>query len=229
MRQIRFISLHPDFIAHYFNFGIFASARDHVHLSTIQLRDFAVDHRGSVDDRPFGGGDSMVIRPEPIRDALATIPKPRRVILLSPAGQRWTQSRAQQLAADPDLHLVLICGRFAGVDQRAIDLYVDEEWSLGDFVLSGGELPALAMIDSILRWIPGVIGDSAQNDSFAEGCEGLLEAPLYTRPPVFEGREVPKELLSGHHQRVADFRRQESLKLTQSRRPDLLGISSRKP
>lgn len=219
------LTIHPAFIAAYDKFGVLRAARERG-LATVEalaLRDFAVDKHGSVDDRPFGGGDGMVMRPEPLADALKSLGAKRRVILTSPAGKPWTHAEAARLAAAGE-DLAFVCGRFAGVDQRFIDNYVDEQFSCGDVVLSGGELPALMMIDAILRLIPGVLGhaESAVKDSFAAGFGGGLEHPLYTRPPVFEGAEVPEVLMSGDHEKIAAWRDSEARRRTAQLRPDLL-------
>ena len=194
MRQFSLITIHPDFVDAYRRFGVLRSAEEQglARVRAVHLRDFAVDRHASVDDRRYGGGEGMVLRPEPLAAAIhaaaaESLVKPR-VLLTSPQGRAWEQSAAEQFASC-EQPLVIICGRFGGVDQRLIDRYVDEEWSLGDFVLAGGELPALAMVESILRLIPGVLGDreSAACDSFGEVFAGGLEHPLYTRPPVWEG------------------------------------------
>lgn len=224
-RVISFITIHPHFIEAYEKFGVMASARDKdiARFQAINLRDFAVDRHGTIDGSPYGGGDGMIMRPEPLVAALKSLPAPHRVILLSPAGKLWTQQTAEMEAKHSD-HLVFICGRFGGVDQRFIDKYVDEEWSVGDFVVSGGELPALLIVDSILRQCPGVLGnaESPQFDSFGRGLQGLLEAPQYTRPAEFEGVGVPDVLLSGDHQKISTWRHMKSLEVTQKRRPDLM-------
>ena len=224
-RKITIITLFPEFIQAYTGFGVLRSAitQELVELNTLALRDFAVDDHGSVDAPPYGGGDGMVLRCEPLVAALATIPKPYHVILAAAAGRQFCSNEAQRLSQHPE-HLVIICGRFAGVDQRFIDAYVDEEISLGDYVVSGGELPALIMIDALARFIPGVLGntDSCANDSFASGLDGLLEYPLYTRPREFQGTNVPDILLSGDHAKIQAWRKEQSLAATRTRRPDLL-------
>lgn len=192
-------------------------------ISAINLRDYAVDQRGSVDDIPYGGGDSMVMRPEPLRDSLLGLPKNSVVILTSPGGRSWSHADCLRFA-DEDRPLVFVCGRFAGIDQRFIDRYVDYEFSMGDFVVSGGELPALMMADGVLRNCRGVLGNhvSAVQDSFGSGFSGMLEHPIYTRPRIFEDAEVPRELTSGNHSLVERWKREQSLKRTLDCRPDLL-------
>jgi tRNA (guanine37-N1)-methyltransferase len=193
-------------------------------LITVRLhniRNFAHDRHQVVDDVPYGGGNGMVMMAEPVAKALESLPAlpPAPVIILSPKGQVFNQAMAEELAALP--RLILLCGRYEGIDQRVIDLMVDREISLGDFILTGGELAALSVIDAVSRLLPGVLGgqDSAEADSFS--C-GLLEHPHYTRPAQFRGLEVPAVLLSGHHANIARWRRQESLRLTKERRPELL-------
>jgi tRNA (guanine37-N1)-methyltransferase len=194
---------------------------------TVQIRDFALDKHHTVDDTPFGGGSGMVMKPEPCVDALESVPKvPGQVrILLSPRGERLTQPLVKELAAAPDL--VFFCGRYEGVDQRVTE-FVDREISLGDFVLSGGEPAALAMIDAVARLLPGFMGNanSVEEESFDEG---LLEYPQYTRPVDFRGRRVPDVLLSGNHAHIRKWRRAERLGVTRERRPDLLDRASLTP
>lgn len=224
MRQIAFISVHPAFIEAYARFGVFRSAAQKgLKIHAINLREFAVDQHGSVDEAPFGGGDGMVLRPEPLARAIESLPFSGKVILTSPSGRSWTQSDANSYAAGEE-NLIFIAGRFAGVDQRFIDLYVDDEISIGDFVVSGGELPCLLLADSILRQVSGVLGNSlsAHCDSFAAGMSGLLEYPLYTRPLEFQEQKVPSVLLSGDHKKIEAWRQEEALSRTRLRRPDLL-------
>ncbi len=224
MRHLAFISVHPTFIEAYSRFGVFRSAAQRgISLHAVNLRDYAVDKHGTVDETPFGGGDGMVLRPEPMAAALEALPFQGRVILTSPSGRSWTQKDANNYAASGE-NLIFIAGRFAGVDQRLIDRYVHDEVSIGDFVVSGGELPSLLLADSILRQIDGVLGNklSAHCDSFGEGMAGLLEYPLYTRPLEFQGLTVPEILLSGDHKKIEIWRREEALKRTRDRRPDLL-------
>ncbi len=224
MSQWSFISVHPAIIEAYTRVGVFRSAAQKgMRFEAVQLREYAVDKHGSVDDSPFGGGDGMVLRPEPLVAALAALPAGARVIYTSPSGRLWGQKDAEQYAQG-EQDLVFIAGRFAGIDQRFVDRYVHDEVSIGDFVVSGGELPCLLIADSILRQIPGVLGNqrSASDDSFASGMQGLLEYPLYTRPPVFEGESVPDVLMSGDHKRIEQWRREAALEKTQRLRPDLL-------
>jgi tRNA (guanine37-N1)-methyltransferase len=187
-------------------------------LETVDIRDFARDKHRSVDDAPFGGGPGMVMRADVLEAAIAGAGGVGPLILLSPRGRRLDQQRVRELAAMPGV--ALICGRFEGVDERLIEVHAIEELSLGDFVLSGGEPAAIALIDACVRLIPGVIGcaEALTEESFAEG---LLEYPQYTRPQLWEGRAVPEVLLSGDHQRIRAWRRAEAERLTCQRRPDL--------
>ncbi len=194
-----------------------------VRLELLNPRDFARDRRNTVDDRPYGGGPGMVMAVEPLRSAIraardATGGK-ALVSLLSPQGRRINQAVVNEMARRE--HLILVCGRYEGIDERLIELEVDEEWSVGDYVLSGGELAAAVIIDAITRLVPGVLGDelSAQQDSFSDG---LLDCQHYTRPEEVDGLEVPPVLLSGDHGAIRRWRKKQSLGRTWLRRPDLL-------
>lgn len=188
-------------------------------LETVDIRDFAGDKRGFVDDAPFGGGPGMVLRPEPVDAALAaTMDRQETLICLTPRGRRLTQSRVRKLAKAGEV--TLLCGRYEGVDQRVIEAWDMEEVSLGDFVLSGGEPAAIALIDACVRLLPGVVG--APEALVEESLEmGLLEYPHYTRPRAWKGREVPEVLLSGHHDNIRSWRQAEAERITRERRPDL--------
>jgi tRNA (guanine37-N1)-methyltransferase len=226
------VTLFPDMFAVVRDLGVTgrAHAQGLWNLQAWNPRDFTQDVHRTVDDRPYGGGPGMVMMAAPLQaavqaaqarrvaDALPSAP----VILLSPTGQRFGQARAQALAHSAGA--VLICGRYEGIDQRFIDRHVDDEISLGDFVLSGGELAAMAIIDAAVRLLPGVLNDdeSAVQDSFNPALSGLLDSPHYTRPEVHEGDTVPAQLLSGHHANIARWRREQSLRLTAQRRPDLI-------
>ena len=188
-------------------------------LETVDIRDFARDKHRSVDDTPFGGGAGMVMRPDVIGDALAAVSDVGApLIYLSPRGRLLDQARVRALASGPGMSL--LCGRFEGVDERVLEAHEIEEVSLGDFVLSGGEPAAIALIDACVRLLPGVVGqaDSLAEESFADG---LLEYPHYTRPREWRGRRVPDVLLSGHHERVREWRLAEAERSTRERRPDL--------
>jgi len=190
-------------------------------VNAVDIRTFATDRHRSTDDYPYGGGQGMVMRPEPVIAALDSVCQPSsRVLLMSPAGRRFTQAVAAELAAEP--HLVLICGRYEGVDERVRLLTGAEELSIGDFVLTGGELAAMVVLDAVMRLLPGVLSsnDAWRDESHAMG--GLLEYPQYTRPVDFRGLRVPDVLLSGHHAQVAAWRRQQALLRTRERRPELL-------
>jgi tRNA (guanine37-N1)-methyltransferase len=223
VRTFAFITVHPQFIEAYAKFGVFRTAeRASIAIQAVNLRDHALDNRGSVDDSPFGGGDGMVLRPEPLVAALEPFKGRRKVFVTSPSGRAWTQADAEKYAQS-DEDLIFISGRFAGIDARFHEHYVDEEISLGDFVISGGELACLTIADSILRLVPGVLGNhqSAIEDSFGAELESLLEYPLYTRPIEFEGKKVPDVLLSGDHKKISAWRHAEALKKTELLRPDL--------
>ena len=217
-------TLFPEVFTPYLDTSILQRARES-HLVEVRLhniRDWTTDRHHVCDDMPYGGGGGMVMKPEPIFTAVESVlgaPPSCPLILLSPQGRVFSQTLAQELAQQT--HLALLCGRYEGVDERVIEHLVTDEISIGDYVLSGGELPALVLIDAITRLLPGALGDpeGAWDDSHATG---LLEYPHYTRPPEFRGWGVPEILLSGDHARIAAWRRQQSLLRTRQRRPDLL-------
>ncbi len=223
--EIAVVTLFPDMFKALTDYGVTGRAvqRGVVRLSGWNPRDYSEDRQRTVDDRPYGGGPGMVMRVEPLSAAIAAarqaVGEGSRVIYLSPQGRRLDQTGVNQLAALPGL--VLVAGRYEGVDERVIATQVDEEWSIGDYVLSGGELAAMVIIDALTRRLPGTLGheDSAQQDSFAEG---LLEYPHYTRPEDSAGLKVPEVLLSGDHQAILRWRRKQALGRTWLRRPDLL-------
>ena len=191
-----------------------------VELTTVNLREFGLGPRRQVDDTPYGGGDGMLLMVEPLWKAVEfakSQDETAKVVLMSPRGQRWKQAKAQK-EADDDRGVIFICGRYEGVDERILEL-VDEQWSIGDFVLTGGELAAMMMIDSIVRLIPGVLGGekSAEIESFSDG--ETLEFPQYTRPEEFKGLRVPDVLLSGHHGKIAEWRAEQSRILTKKNTP----------
>ncbi|MCF2907930.1 tRNA (guanosine(37)-N1)-methyltransferase TrmD [Pseudoalteromonas sp. DL2-H2.2] len=186
-------------------------------------RDYALDKHRTVDDRPYGGGPGMLMMVEPLKqailDAKQAAGEGAKVIYMSPQGRKLDQQGAVELAQSEKL--ILVAGRYEGIDERIIESYVDEEWSIGDFILSGGELPAMTLIDAVARLVPGVLGhnQSAEQDSFSDG---LLDCPHYTRPETLDGKQVPAVLLSGNHQAIAEWRLKQSLGRTWLRRPDLL-------
>ena len=218
------LTIFPDFFTSPLQEGIIRRALNDgkIGVGIHNIRDFAFDRHQMTDDRPFGGGEGMVMKPEPLTACLKAVSSsqgPTLVVLLSPKGQQFTQQIAQRLSTFS--RLVFVCGRYEGVDERFREKYVDEEISIGDYVLTGGELAALVVIDAVSRLLPGVLGcgDSATNDTFS--C-GLLKHAQYTRPRVFEGTAGPEMLLSGDHAAIARYRFVESIKVTMERRPELL-------
>ncbi len=218
------LTIFPDLFASVLQEGILrrALARDLISVKLHDIRDHATDRHRTTDDRPYGGGEGMVMKPEPLAACLRAVQageSPGRVILLSPRGGRYDQQKAEEYARLS--RLILICGRYEGVDERFRRHYVDEELSIGDYILTGGELGAMVVIDSVTRLLPGVLGctDSARNDTFSRG---LLKHAQYTRPRVFEGSEVPEILLSGDHAAIRRYRFLESVRETLERRPALL-------
>ena len=189
-------------------------------IDIVNIRDYSQDRHSKCDDYPFGGGAGMVMMPQPIASAIEAADPSHTAhrIYMSPKGQRFTQQKVFELVEKPEI--LLLCGHYEGVDQRVIDMFMDEEISIGDYVLTGGELPAMVVCDAVARYVDGVLSQgSLVDESFADG---MLEYPQYTRPAVFRGESVPQVLLSGNHQKVAEWRREESLKLTKKLRPDLL-------
>lgn len=219
------VTLFPELVADVIGYGVTRRAHESglVALETWNPRDYTHDRHQSVDDRPYGGGPGMVMKVQPVRDAIqaarAAHPAPASVVYLSPQGRKLDQAGVEALAGRE--RLILLCGRYEGVDERLLALEVDEEWSVGDYVLSGGELPAMILVDAITRQIPGALGhaQSAACDSFAAG---LLDCPHYTRPEVYDGLQVPEVLLGGDHQAVERWRHKQALGRTWLRRPDLL-------
>lgn len=224
------ITIFPDFFREAFDFGIIRRARAAglVETKAHDLRGWTKDKHHIVDDRPFGGGDGMVLKPEPIFAAVeeltgqserAGYDRETRVVLLSPQGKRLTQELASEFAEAR--HVVLICGRYEGVDERVAEALVTDEISIGDYILSGGEPAALVLVDAVVRLIPGALGNetSALTESFSDG---LLDFPHYTRPPEFRGMQVPEVLLSGNHGEIARWRKSKALEKTERNRPDLL-------
>lgn len=230
MLRVDIITIFPDYFREAFDYGIIRRARAAglVSIQPHDLRSWTSDKHHVVDDRPFGGGDGMVLKPEPIFAAVKSltgasrredVPERKRVVLLSPQGRQFTQSLAAEFAAAEQL--VLICGRYEGVDERVANALVTDEVSIGDYILSGGEPAALAIVDATVRLLPGALGSetSATNESFADG---LLDFPHYTRPPDFEGLQVPDVLLTGNHAEIARWRREAAEEKTRRNRPDLI-------
>jgi len=217
------LTIFPDMFPPYLEHGVLRKAIEKglIEVNVVNIRDFATGRHKNTDDRPYGGGEGMVMKPEPIYRALKSIDRKEKslVILLSPQGERFKQDMAWELSKYAQL--ILICGRYEGIDERIRILCAEKEISIGDYILSGGELAALVIIDAVSRLIPGVLGGERSNieESFSDG---LLEYPQYTRPRVFEGLEVPKVLLSGNHEEIRKWRRREAIKRTLERRPDLL-------
>ncbi len=233
--RIDLITIFPEMLEALTRFGISARAqqRGRVEIHGCNPRDFTEDRHRTVDDRPYGGGPGMVMLYEPLKRAIVHLREEQRsqgienthLIYLSPQGKPFTQQRARELSEREGL--ILLAGRYEGVDERLIESEVDEEISLGDYVLSGGELPAMVLMDAVIRLLPGALGhaDSADEDSFSDG---LLDCPHYSRPEVVDGRSVPEVLLSGNHGHIAAWRAQQSRQRTALRRPDLIDKNSGK-
>ena len=224
--RIDVITAFPKILEDPLNESILKQAKRRVDLAINlhDLRQFTTDKHRIIDDTPYGGGAGMVLKPEPLFTAIEQVLKQaanggkQRIIYPSPQGRLFSREIARELAEEQ--HLLFICGHYKGIDQRVIDAWVTDEFSAGDYVLSGGEIPALLMIDSVVRLIPGVLNDpeSANTDSFENG---LLDCPYYTRPEIYRGMKVPEVLLSGNHQKIAEWRMQQRLERTQQRRPEL--------
>lgn len=220
--KIDILTLFPEFFSSLYDWSIIgrAIAKDIVNIDSINIRDFSSNKHKKVDDYPFGGGPGMVMTPEPIFGAINKVKKDdSKIIYLSPQGKRLNQEIVNNLSREK--HLILLCGHYEGVDNRVIDNYIDEEISIGDYVLTGGEIPAMVLIDSIVRLLPGVL-NSEESYSDESHFNGLLEHPQYTRPREFKGLEVPDVLLSGNHEKIKQWRHYKSLKATFLKRPDLL-------
>lgn len=220
--NIHVLSLFPPMFEGVFGASILKKAQEKgaVNLNVLDIREFSDNKHKQVDDYPYGGGAGMVLKPEPMFNAVETITKDRkpRVILMCPQGERFTQKKAEELAQEDEL--VFLCGHYEGYDERIREFLVTDEISIGDFVLTGGELPAMTVIDAVVRLLPGVLGQAESHiqDSFSTG---LLEHPHYTRPADFKGMKVPDILLSGNHAKIEEWREEQSLKRTLLRRPDL--------
>jgi tRNA (guanine37-N1)-methyltransferase len=220
--RVDIISIFPGVFDGPFSESIIKRAREPglLTVNIINPRDFTTDRHRTVDDRPYGGGAGMVMKPEPIFDAVDSVRTPQsHIILTSPQGAPFTQARAQELAHKA--HIIIVCGAYEGVDERIRQSLVDEELSIGDYILTNGSLAAMVFTDAITRLLPGALGcaESAIDESFSDG---LLEYPQYTRPEIFRGMSVPPVLLSGNHGEIANWRRQQATARTQERRPDLL-------
>lgn len=217
------LSLFPEYFKGPFDESIIKKAKEKglLDIHHIDIRDYADNKFRRVDDRPYGGGPGMVIMPQPLTKAIRSVRSPEaRVIYLSPQGSLLTAAKCRELASYD--HLVLVCGHYEGIDERIVESDIDEEISIGDYVLTSGCAAAIVVLDAVMRFVPGVLGheDAASQDSFEQG--GLLDCPHYTRPEEFEGRKVPEVLLSGNHKHIAEWRHQKALEKTRSVRPDLL-------
>jgi tRNA (guanine37-N1)-methyltransferase len=219
------ITVFPELFTGVLEYGILHRARQSglVDVRIVNLRDFTTDRHRSVDDRPYGGGEGMVFMPAPLFEAIEFCRDRQKntdsqVVLLTPQGKTWSQKYAEELSTIS--HLILVCGRYEGVDQRVIDCLVDREISIGDFILTGGEIPAMVVLDSVVRLLPGALGkwESAVNESFSTG---LLDYPQYTRPAEYRGHTVPEVLLSGNHEKIEKWRKKQALEKTKQFRPEL--------
>ena len=224
--QIDIVTPFPKMLGGFIDESILGKAREKglVVITLWDLRLFTTDKHKTVDDYPYGGGPGMILKPEPIFRAVEAIRKKRkktvpRIILMTPQGERFSQSKAKQMVKEG--HLILLCGHYRGIDERVVDELVTDEISIGDYILTGGELAAGVVVDSVVRLLPGVLGDfdSAEGDSFSDG---RLDHPHYTRPPEFRGLKVPEVLLSGHHAQIDSWRDEQKIRRTVQRRPDLL-------
>ena len=230
--RIRVLTLFPEMFDQPMTASIIGRARENdvVHLTVHDIREYTHDLHRTVDDEPYGGGPGMVMKPEPLQEGVDSLRKegaasgenPPRVVLMSPQGARFDQATADRLSTLSSV--LIVCGHYEGVDERFIQRTVDEEISIGDYVLTGGELAAMVVIDAVVRLLPGALGHpgSAAGDSFGTTTGGILQGPVYTRPRVWEGLPVPDVLMSGDHERITTWRRQQAVERTRSRRPDLL-------
>lgn len=234
MIKIDVITIFPDIFDGTLRFGVIKEAfkKNLCRLNIYNLRDFSDYKHGRIDDRPYGGGSGMILMPEPLDQAITFIKKKNKVkndkekqktVLLTPRGEKLSPTRLKYLSNLENM--ILICGRYEGIDQRVVDSLVDLELSIGDYVLTGGEIPAMVIIDGVIRLLPGVVGkeESLKTESFEDD---LLDWPQYTRPEVFKGVSVPGVLLSGNHKKIKKWRKERSLEITQTRRPDLFDKDS---
>lgn len=230
--RIELLTIFPEMFDSFLNASIIGRARENglLEIHATDIRPFSQSKHKNTDDYPFGGGAGMLMMAQPIADAMKAVTQPPfhgKRIFMGPKGKRLSQEVAQELAREEEL--VILCGHYEGVDQRALDHYIDMEISIGDYILTGGETAAMVLIDCVARLIPGVLGsaESAQDESFS--AAGLLEYPQYTRPRVFEGVEVPEVLLNGDHKKIAQWRREQALLATAKLRPDLLETADISP
>lgn len=217
------ITIFPDSVKEYLNTSILKIAQEKglVEINVHNLRDWAKDKHHTTDDTPFGGGPGMVMKVEPVFEAIKELKKEGSIVAITtPRGEKLEQRKLVEFSKKSDLHMIILCGRYEGFDQRIHDNLVDYEFSIGDYVLSGGELPALVLVDGITRLIPGVLGneDSLSEESFNDGN---LDFPQYTKPAQFNNWDVPEVLLSGDHKKILEWRKRKSIELTQQKRPDL--------
>lgn len=223
--KIDILSLFPDYFKGPFDESIIGQARKKgiIEINLTDIRDFADNRNRRVDDRPYGGGPGMVLMPQPVASAIRKVRSPKaHVVYLSPQGSLLTAAKCRQLA-DYE-HLVLLCGHYEGIDERVLNSDVDEEISIGDYVLTNGCLPAIVLVDAFVRFVPGVLGheSAASEDSFEASAAGIFDCSHYTRPEEFEGQSVPEVLLSGNHKKIEEWRYEQALKKTQRVRPDLI-------
>lgn len=223
MLNVKILTIFPEMFPGFLGYSITGKALEENKwkLDTINIRDYAYDKHKSVDDTPCGGGAGMIMRPDVLGRAISENTSGGKIIYMSPRGTPLTQKKVRELSKETEL--TIICGRFEGIDERVIEAFNIEEISIGDYILTGGEQAALIMLDAIIRLLPGVLGneESLTDESFENS---LLEYPQYTRPITWEGREVPEILLSGHHQKIAEWRKEQSKIVTQTKRPDLFKI-----
>ncbi|MBR1841054.1 MAG: tRNA (guanosine(37)-N1)-methyltransferase TrmD [Alphaproteobacteria bacterium] len=219
--KVKILTIFPEIFPGFLGYSLTGRAlKDGIwQLETVNIRDYAFDKHGSVDDTPCGGGAGMIMRPDVLGNAIESTYNGGRIIYMSPRGKPLTQAKVKELSKENAL--TIICGRFEGIDERVIEEYNVEEISIGDYILTGGEQAAMVMLDAVVRLLPGVLGNAAstENESYENN---LLEYPQYTRPITWKNRDVPEILLSGHHENVAKWQRQQALQITKERRPDLL-------
>lgn len=218
--KVKILTIFPEIFPGFLGYSLTGKALDKGlwKLETVNIRDYAFDKHGSVDDTPCGGGAGMIMRPDVLDTALKANYDKGRLIYMSPRGEPLTQAKVHELSLEEEI--TVVCGRFEGIDERVLEARNIEEISIGDYILTGGEQAAMIMLDAVVRLIPGVLGnaESTADESFENG---LLEHPQYTRPIVWDGREVPEVLLSGHHQNIADWRHEKAMEVTKRKRPDL--------